>query len=108
MIGHTFSSSDPVPPALRAKVRIEVHQHIANLPWLQVGHQGTITSVRKDFIYVTLNAPPAHLQGTTVMTAAATLLGIYTSPHLYRRRHLSPMIEYILVTSNNPQCEGSV
>jgi len=27
MIGHTFSSCDPVPPALRAKVRIEVHQH---------------------------------------------------------------------------------
>jgi hypothetical protein len=32
MIGQTFSSCDPVPPALRAKVRIEVHQHIVNLP----------------------------------------------------------------------------
>jgi len=45
MIGQTFSSCDPVPPALRATVRIEVHQQIANLPWLKVGRQGTITSV---------------------------------------------------------------
>ena len=45
MIGQTLSSCDPVPPALRAKVRIEVHQHIANLSWLKVGRQGTITSV---------------------------------------------------------------
>jgi len=52
MIGQTFSSCDPVPPVLRAKVRIEVHQHIVNLLCLQVGQQGrgTSTSVRKDII----------------------------------------------------------
>jgi len=80
LIGQTFSRCDPVPPALRAKVRIEVHQQIANLPWLQVGQQGTITSVRKDILYVTLDAPQALLQVTTVMTAAATLLDMYTGP----------------------------
>jgi len=37
LIGQTFSSCDPVPPALRAKVHIQVHQHIVHLPWLQVG-----------------------------------------------------------------------
>ena len=78
MMGQKFSSCDPVPPALRAKVRIEVHQHIVNLPWLQIGQQGTITSVPENFIYVTLDALPATLQVTTVWTAAATLLGIYT------------------------------
>jgi len=31
LIGATFSSCDPVPPALHAKVRIEVHQQVANL-----------------------------------------------------------------------------
>jgi len=80
-MGQIFSSCDPVPPALRAKVRIEVHQHIVNLPWLQVGQQCTITSVRKDVIYVTLDALPAPLQVTTVLTAAATLLSMYTGPH---------------------------
>jgi len=59
-----------------------VHRHIVNLPWLQVGQQGTITSVRKDVIYVTLDAFTAPMQVTTVLTAAATLLGIYTGPHL--------------------------
>jgi len=81
LMGQAFSSCDPVPPAPRAKVRIEVHRHIVHLPWLQVGQQGTITSVRKDVIYVTLDALPAPLQVTTVLTAAATLLGIYTGPH---------------------------
>jgi len=80
MIGQRFSSCDPIPPALRAKVCIEVHQHIVNLPWLRVGQQGTITSVRKDVIYVTLDALSAPLPVTTVLTAAATLLGIYTGP----------------------------
>jgi len=80
LIGQTFSSYDPDPPALRAKDCIQVHQHIANLPWLQVGRQGTITPVRKDVIYVTLDAPPAPLHVTTVMTAVATLLGIYAGP----------------------------
>jgi len=80
MIGYTFSSCDPVPPALRLQVRIEVRQHIVNLPWLQVGQQGTITSVHKDVIYVTMDALTAPLQVTTVLTAAATLLGIYTGP----------------------------
>jgi len=80
LIGQTFSSCDPVPPALRAQVRIEVHQKIANLPWLHVGQQGTITSVRKGILYMTLDAPQAPLQVTTVMTAAATLLGMYTGP----------------------------
>ena len=80
LIGQTFSRCNPAPPALRAKVRIEVHQQIANLPWLQVGQQGTITSVRKDILYVTLNAPQAPLQVTTVMTTAATLFGMYTGP----------------------------
>jgi len=32
MIGQKFSSCDPVPPTLRTKVRIEVHQPIVNLP----------------------------------------------------------------------------
>jgi len=82
MIGQTFSSCDPVPPALRAEVRIVVHQHIANPPWLQVGQKGTITSVRKDVIYVTLDAPPAPLQVTNVMIAGTTLLGICTNLHL--------------------------
>ena len=82
MIGQTFSSCDPVPPALRAKVRIEVHQHIVNLLWLQVGQQGTITSVRKHVTYVPLDAPSAPLPVTTVLTAAVTLLGIYTGPQL--------------------------
>ena len=66
MIGQTFSSCDPVTRALRAKVRIEVCQHIVNLPWLQVCQQGTITSVRKDVIYVTLDALTASVQVTTV------------------------------------------
>jgi len=77
LIGQTFSICDPLPPALRAKVRIEVHQHIVHLPWMQVGQQGTITSVRMDIIYVTLDVLPVPLQVTTVLTAAATLLGIY-------------------------------
>jgi len=64
MIGQTFSSCDPVPLVLRAKVRIEVHPHIVNRPWLQFGQQGTISSVRKDVIYVTLDALPAPLQVT--------------------------------------------
>jgi len=81
MIGQKFSSCDPVPPTLRTKVRIEVHQPIVTLLWLQVGQQGTITSVRKDVIYVTLDALPASLQVTTVLTATATLLGIYTGSH---------------------------
>jgi len=68
MIGQTFSSCDPVPLALRARVRIEVHEHIASLPWLQVGQQGTITSVRKDVIYVTLDALSAPLPVTTVIS----------------------------------------
>jgi hypothetical protein len=80
MIGQNFSSCDPVPPALRAKVRIEVHQHMVNLPWLQVGQQGTITSLRKNVLYVTLDALSAPLPVTTVLTAAATLLGMYTGP----------------------------
>ena len=62
LIGQTFSMCDPVPPALRAKVRIEVPQQIANLSWLQVGQQGTITCVRKGILYVTLDAPQAPLQ----------------------------------------------
>jgi len=82
MIYQTFSSCDPIPPALQSKVRIEVHQHIVNLPWLQVGQQGTITSVRKNVIYVTLDTPPAPLPVTTVLTATTTLLGIYTGPKL--------------------------
>jgi len=81
MIGQTFSSCDPIPPAWHVKVRIEVHQRVVNLPWLQVGQQGTITSVRKDVIYVALDALPAPLQVTTVLTAAK-LLGMYTGPHL--------------------------
>ena len=80
LIGQTFNRCNPVPPALRAKVRIEVHQQIANLLWLQVGQQGTIPSVRQDILYVTLDAPQAPLQVTTVMTAAAILLGMYTGP----------------------------
>jgi len=45
--------------------------------WLQVGQQGTITSVRKDVVlYVTLDVSQALLQVTTVMTAAATLFGV--------------------------------
>jgi len=48
---------------------------------LQVGQQGTSTSVREDVIYVTLDALPAPLQVTTVITAAATLPGIYAVPH---------------------------
>jgi len=36
--------------------------------------------VRKDVLYVTLDVPQAPLQVTTVMSAAATLLGIYTGP----------------------------
>jgi len=59
-----------------------VTQHIVNLPWLQVGQQGTITSLRKDAIYVTLDAPIAPLQVTTVLTTAAILLGIYTGLQL--------------------------
>jgi len=55
-------------------------QHIINLPWLQVGRQGTITSVQKNIIYVTLDALSAPLPVTTVLSAAATLLGIYTGP----------------------------
>jgi len=81
LIGQTFSSCDPAPPALRAKVRIEVCHLIVSLPWLQVGQQGTITSVRKDVIHVTLDALPAPLHVTTFLTAAATLLGIYAGPH---------------------------
>ena len=82
LIDQSFSRCDPVPPALRAKVRIEVHQQIVNLPWLQLGQQGTITSVCQDVLYVTLDAPQAPLQVTNVMTAAATLLGMYTGPPL--------------------------
>jgi len=52
----------------------------AHLPCLQVDQQGTITSMRKDVLYVTLDAPQAPLQVTTVMTEVATLLGIYTGP----------------------------
>jgi len=52
MIGHTFSSCDPVSLALLAKVRNEVHLPLPTLPWLQVGQQGAITPVRKDVIYV--------------------------------------------------------
>jgi len=80
MIGQKISSCDPVPPALHTKVRIEVHQPIIDLPWLQVGQQSTITSVRKDVIYETVDAPLAPLHDTIVLTAAATLLGIYTGP----------------------------
>ena len=58
-----------------------MYQQIVSLPWLQVGQQGTITSVRNDVIYVTLDALLAPLQVTTVLTAAATLLGIYTGTH---------------------------
>ena len=47
-------------------------------PVAPVGQKGTITSVRKDVIYMTLHALTAPLQVTTVLTAAATLLGIYT------------------------------
>jgi len=54
---------------------------MVNLPCLQVGQQGTSTSVRKDVIYVTLDALPAPLQVTTVLTAAAALFGVYTGPH---------------------------
>jgi len=50
MIGQKIISYDPVPPAFGAKVRIQVCRHIVNLPWLQVGQQGTISSVRKDVI----------------------------------------------------------
>jgi len=96
MIGQKFSSCDPVPPTLHTKVRIEMHQPVVNLPWLQVGQQGTITSVRKDVIYVTLDAPPAPLHVTTALTAAATLLGIYTAippipppPPIHAKVHLS-------------------
>jgi hypothetical protein len=53
MIGQEFSSCDPVPPTFHTKVRTEVHQPFVNLPWLQVGQRGTITSVRKEAIYVT-------------------------------------------------------
>jgi len=49
---------------------------------MQVGQHGTITSVRKDIIYVTLDAPSAPLPVTTALTATATLLGIYTGPQL--------------------------
>jgi len=108
MIGQKFSSCEPVPPTLHTKVRIEVHQPIVNLPFLQVGQQGTITSVRKDVIYVTLEAPPAPLHVTTVLTAAATLLDIYTAPPQYHHRHPSSMPRYLSAWSNNPQCEGYV
>jgi len=37
LIDQTFSTCDPVSPALRAKVRIVVNQPIVNHPWLQVG-----------------------------------------------------------------------
>jgi len=95
MIGQKFSSCDPVPPTSHTRVRIEVYQPIVNLPWLQVGQQGTITSVRKDVIYVTLDAPPAPLHVTTVMTAAATLLGIYAAP--------PPNT----ITATHPACQGT-
>jgi len=100
MIDQKFSSCDPVPPALRAKVRIAVCQHIVNLPWLQVGQQGIITSVRKDVIYVTLDAPTTPLQVTTVLTAAATLLGIYTGLQLVLP---PPPIQYTKVNLNIEQ-----
>jgi len=80
MIGQNFSSCDPVTPELHTRVRIEEHQPIVNLPWMQVGQQGTITSVRKDVIYMTLDTPAAPLHVTTVLTAAPTLLGIHTGP----------------------------
>jgi len=57
-----------------------VHQHIVNLPGCRLGQKGTITSVRKDVVYVTLDALSAPLPVTTVLTAAATLLGVYTGP----------------------------
>ena len=44
MIRQKFSICDPVSHILRTKVRIEVHQPIVNLPWLQVVQQGTITT----------------------------------------------------------------
>jgi len=81
MIGQKLSSCDSVSPTLHTKVRIEVHQPVVNLLWLQVGQQGTITSVRKDVIYVTLDASPAPLHVTFVLTAAATLLGFDTYIH---------------------------
>jgi len=62
-------------------VRIEVCHHIVSLSWLQVGQYGTITSVRKDVIYMTLDAPLAPMQVTTVLTTVATLLDICTGPH---------------------------
>jgi len=93
MIGQTFSSCDPVPPALRVEVRIEVHQHIVNLPWLQVGQQGIITTVHKDVICVTLDALPAPLQVNTVLTTAAKLLGLYTGP------------QPDTATATHPQCQ---
>jgi len=96
MIGQTFISCDPVPPALRAKVRIEVQQHIVNIPWLQVGLQGTITSVRKDVIYVTLDALPAPVQVITVLTTAANCLVYTKAPTRHRRRHPSTIPRYIL------------
>ena len=80
MIGQDFSSCDPFPLTFHTKVRAEVYQPIVNLPWLQVGQRGTITSVRKEAIYVTLDAPPAPLHVTTVLTAVTTLLDIYKSP----------------------------
>ena len=92
MIGQTFISCDPVPPALRAKVRIEVQQHIVNIPWLQVGPQGTITSVRKDVIYVTLDALPAPVQVITVLTTAANCLVYTKAPPPYHHCHPSSML----------------
>jgi len=107
MIGQKFDSCDTVPPALRAKVRVEVHEHIANLPWLQVGQQCTITSVRKDVIYVTLDALPAPLQVTTVLTAANIAWYIHRSPP-GTATATHPVSRYISTSNNNLQCEGSV
>jgi len=45
MIGQKSSSCEAVPLSLRAKVRIEVHQHIETLPCLKADQHGTITSV---------------------------------------------------------------
>ena len=100
MIDQNLNSCDSVGPALRAKVRVEVHQHIANLPWLQVGQQGAITSVRKDVIYVTLDALAAPLQVTTVLTAAATLIVIYNKSNINHRPPPST------ATATHRTCQG--
>jgi len=42
----------------------------------KISQQVIITSVRTDVFYVILDSPSAPLEVTTVLTAAATLLGI--------------------------------